>query len=128
MATSKEITDQLKQSLRAMVGCSVDPNDYEGPLGEVVCDIITADSAVAGVATRMLDSEEVESLERAFRIFIATPLMTGNVWLHKGLYGGPEFDLSGFPQILDFAQVVERTRELVSIALSAKDAAIKRCL
>lgn len=90
---------------------SIDPNDYDGPLGDVVFDIITADTYVAGIATKLLDGEHVEPAEAAF---VSRPMLSGSCWVHQG----QQFDLSREPAVYQAARAVEQTRDICNKILS----------
>ncbi len=98
--------EELRASWEGMRRSSVNPADYEGTLFDVVFDILTADTFVAGIATKILDGESIPHNERV--IVVRSPLVVKNSWL----YEGRPFDLSAHPTSLAVARAVENTRAL----------------
>jgi hypothetical protein len=105
------MTAELKAMLNAMKTASINPADYAGAMFDVVFDIITADTYVAGVATKLVDGERVDPAEAAY---VSRPLLKGSAWL----YEGQEFDLSQHPAAFKAAEAVERTRAICARILS----------
>ena len=103
---STVMIEELRASMEVMRRTSVRAADYEGPLFDVVFDILTADTFVAGIATKILDGESIPHNERV--IVVRSPLVVKNSWL----YEGRPFDLSAHPAILAVAHAVEHTRDL----------------
>jgi hypothetical protein len=96
---------ELRESLQAMSRSNVNIADYEGTLFDVVFDILTADTFVAGIATKILDGESIPPNER---VVIRNPLLEKNSWI----YERQPFDLSAHPAVLTVARAVEHTRAL----------------
>ena len=103
---STAMIEELRASLDVMQRTSVRAADFEGALFDVVFDILTADTYVAGVATKILDGESIPHNERV--VVVRSPLIVKNSWL----YEGRPFDLSAHPTILAVARAVEHTRDL----------------
>ena len=103
---STEMIDELRASLDVMRRTSVRAADFEGALFDVVFDILTADTFVAGIATKILDGESIPQNERV--VVDRSPLVVKNSWI----YEGRPFDLSAHPTILAVARAVENTRAL----------------
>jgi hypothetical protein len=105
--------EELRASLDVMRRTSVTPADYDGALYDVVFDILTADSYVAGIATKILDGESIPHNER---VVVRSPLVVRSSWL----YEGRPFDLSAHPTILAVARAVEHTRDLCCRIIDTK--------
>jgi hypothetical protein len=80
-------------------------HSYSGKLFDVIFDILTAESAVAGIATRLIEGQAVPTKHTAN---LQKPFMIGDDWL---LDGGERIDLAGSPDIHIYAVTLERLRE-----------------
>jgi hypothetical protein len=101
---SAEMMAELRASLQAMSRSSINPADYEGTLFYVVFDILTADTFVAGIATKILDGESIPHNERV--VVVRSPLVVKGSWVDEGR----TLDLSAHPTVLAVARAVENTR------------------
>jgi|KBSMisStandDraft_5_1062788.scaffolds.fasta_scaffold1030641_1 hypothetical protein len=70
---STAMIEELRASLDVMQRTSVRAADFEGALFDVVFDILTADTYVAGVATKILDGESIPHNERV--VVVRSPLI-----------------------------------------------------
>jgi hypothetical protein len=81
---------------------------------DVVFDIVTADTYVAGVASKIIDGDTVTPEERAF---IGTPkLMEGGWWRCDD---GQLFDVRQYPRVKLVAGAVESLRDKCNDALTS---------
>ena len=104
---------EIRQCFEELKHHSVDPHNYSGLLFDVVCEIITADTYIAGIASRIVDGEVIEVGERFF--------LSESLLIDKYLWRRPTgavFDLRDHAGIREFAIKIERLREKCHQALA----------
>lgn len=84
-----------------------DINEYTGTLRDVLFDLITADTYVAGIATKILDGDPVESYEVSF---VSVPFLKNEHFWQ--LRDGREVDIEQNPDILAHAKIIEKVRKV----------------
>jgi hypothetical protein len=95
----------VKRCYEALLAESLEIHRYSGTVFDVAFQIITAETFVAGVATKILDREVVSPEEAAV---IKNPLvLEGSLWRCDD---GQTFDLKPFPQVHRTAIRVESLR------------------
>jgi hypothetical protein len=92
---------------------SVDPHNYKGLLFDVVFEIITADTYIAGIASKILDGEVIEAEERF--LLGRSLLADKHRWQRPT---GEVFDLQDHAEIGEYAIKVESLREKCHQALA----------
>jgi hypothetical protein len=91
---------------------AIDMTRYDDELSDVVFDINTADSFVAGVASKILDREDLLPEEQAF--------IRKALFLRDGIWedsDGKTYDLRAHGEIYSVALAVERLRKKCCEAL-----------
>jgi hypothetical protein len=107
-----KVVEELKQLYESEERV-IDLHQYSGPLFDVVFEIITADTFVAGVASKIVDREVVTPEERAV---VTTPLLLDNrMWRCDD---GEKFDIQLYPEINRVAKSIESLRAKCQEALS----------
>src|SRR5262249_10006476 len=104
---------EIRQCFEELKHHSVDPHNYSGLLFDVVCEIITADTYIPGIASRIVDGEVIEVGERFF--------LGESLLIDKYLWRRPTgavFDLRGHAGIREYAIKIERLREKCHQALA----------
>jgi hypothetical protein len=98
------MTSRLRQLFDQSSKTSVSVRKYQGQTADAAFEICTADTFVAGIASRVLEGQKPES---AFLAILANPLMNGTCWVmpDKQLV-----DLSATPELLQAARLVEDLR------------------
>jgi hypothetical protein len=95
---------RLRDSCHRLQACSIALNDYSGSLLDIAFDLITVDTFVAGLASKILDRQTLTPQERQI---LLPPFLAGSIW------NGHEIrhaDLTGFPELLAYAQAIEQAR------------------
>jgi hypothetical protein len=105
MVSPKDVAE-IKQCFEELRHHSVDPYNYSGLLFDVVFEIITADTYIAGIANKILDKEFIEVEER---FFLGKPLLVDKRWWQRPM--GEAFDMQDHADISEYAIKVERLRE-----------------
>lgn len=118
MVSPKMIRD-LKRCYEAVLAESLDPHKYSGSLFDVVFQIISAETLVAGVASKILDRETVTPKEIGA---ISRPLLLENNQLLCD--DGQTFDIEPFPEIRRVATSIETLCAKCYEALSFQDNAL----
>lgn len=85
---SAKMTAEIERCYEALANKRIDIHKYSGSLFDVVFEIITADTFVAGVASKLLDRAPVTGEERA--VISAQMLLEDRFWR---LDNGQLFDL-----------------------------------
>ena len=113
MVSAKMIVE-IKRKYQALSNKRIDIHQYSGPLFDVAFEITSADSFVAGVASKLLDRD---SITREERILISTQvLLDGRLWRRDS---GELFDLHSYAEIKDLAVSIENLRAICYEALSS---------
>jgi len=103
---------ELKRCYAAQKRQLIDPSQFSGCLFELVVDMITADTFIAGIASKLIDGDSVETPERSI---VGRPLFTdGRSW---HLRNGEVFEVEGTGEIWRLANVIEETRVACDKAL-----------
>jgi hypothetical protein len=109
---SSELMAEIEHWYEVVRYQSIDPHKYSGESFDVVCEIITADTFVAGIASKLLDGSTIDPIERQI---IGDPLITDQHWWKRG--SGQKFDFHAFPEICQVVQSLEKLRSLCKDAL-----------
>ena len=96
--------DRLRRLFSQMKVGGIRIADYEGDLEDVVAEMFTKDTFIAGVASTLLDGKEVEE---AYREILAAPIIEGTAWI---LPEGERNDLGEHPQLLRYAHLLDEVR------------------
>jgi hypothetical protein len=102
---------EIRQCFEELKHHSVDPHNYSDLLFDVVFEIITPDTYIAGIASRIVDGEVIEVGER---FFLGKSLFKDKYWWRPT---GEVFDLRSHADISEYAIKVERLREKCHQAL-----------
>lgn len=113
MVSSKVIAE-VKQCYEVLTQQSLDPHNYTYPLFQVVFEIITADTFVAGIASKILDGESVEPEER---VIASSPLLLEEHWWQCD--DGQLFDIQEHTEVCQVALSIERLRKKCNEVLSS---------
>lgn len=109
---SSKMMREVRLCYEALLAQSLEPHGYTGAVFDIVFQIITAETFVAGVASKILDREVVTSEEAAV---VRSPLLFGtSMWLCDD---GRMFDLQSFPEIQKIAKSIESLRSKCNDAL-----------
>ena len=109
---SSKIIDELKECFRTMEQQSLDLQSYTGTLHDVVVDITTADTFIAGITSKLIDGERLDKKERAI---LSKPLLLEGRWWQ--LDNGTAFDVERHPDIYEVANTLETVRDKCNKAL-----------
>jgi hypothetical protein len=112
MVSTKEI-DELRRCFEVLGEHSLDLHQFTGELSSVVFEMFTADSFIAGIASKMLDRDPVPNDER---IIVSKPLLIEGRWWRQ--MSGNLFDLKDQPDVLQLALHIERLRSSCNKILS----------
>jgi hypothetical protein len=107
-----KVVEELKQ-LYESEERAIDLHQYSGPLFDVVFEIITADTFVAGVASKIVDREAVTPEESA--VVTSPLLLESRMWRCDD---GEIFDIQPYPEIHRVATSIESLRAKCQEALS----------
>lgn len=111
---SSKIMIQIRDRFEVLAAHSLDVHEYSGRLFDVVFEIVTADTFVAGLASKLLDGGAVSSEERRF---IDSPLLIEGHWWR--CEDGQLFDIQPYPEVKVAAVAVEELRHKCNEALSS---------
>jgi hypothetical protein len=112
MVSSKVIAE-VKHRYENLKERSIDPHGYSGVLFDIAFEIITADTYIAGIASKILDRESIEPEERAL---LSKPLLKDGHWWQRPT--GEEFDIQECVEMIRVASSIEELREKCNQALS----------
>jgi hypothetical protein len=79
--------------------------NYQGELKNVVFDMATAESFIAGIADQVLGGQPIAAEHRSG---IAQEVFNGTAWLSTD---GERFDLTASPELLEYAQAIDDARK-----------------
>ena len=100
-----EVIEELRQLYESSADRAIDLHRYSGPLFDVVFEIITADTFVAGVASKLLDRQAVTPEEAD--VVNSPLLLDSRMWLRDDRR---LFDIKPYPEIHRVAMYLERLR------------------
>ncbi len=109
---SAKVTAEIRHCYEALKEQRLDIHRYSGPLFDVVFEVVTADTFVAGVASKLIDRETVAPEERSV---VTTPLLMEDRWWRCD--DGQMFDLEPYPEIRRVATSIEGLRAKCNDAL-----------
>jgi hypothetical protein len=95
----------LRASFDQLSKASIKARDYGGDLSDVVFDMLSAESFVAGVADRLLSGQQMLFEHRSV---ITDDLLRGNAWISQSR---APFDLTPYPEVLEYARTIDETRK-----------------
>ena len=110
------MTAEISRCYQALAAKRIDIHKYSGPLFDVVFEIITADTLVAGVASKIVDGDAVTTEER---IAVAVSFLQEDRWWRRD--DGQFFDLQPHAEIRKVAISVESLRGKCTNALSSSE-------
>jgi hypothetical protein len=102
---SAQIIAEIRGSFEALGQQRLDIHQYSPPLFDVVFEIISADTFIAGIASKLLDRDAVGPEERAV---VDHPLLVERRWWR--LENGELFDIEPYVEIYKVAVAVEDLR------------------
>jgi hypothetical protein len=98
--------DALKLNYKKLRDTSVSIIDYQdSAVHDVVFEMVTADTYIAGVADRLLHGPKIREEHRRI---ISQDQLHGNAWI---LQDGTRFDLTPYPELLEYARIIENVRQ-----------------
>lgn len=109
---SSKVIDQLEHWYEVVRHQSIDPHKYSGESFEVVCEIITADTFIAGIASKLLDGSAINPIERQI---VDASLVIDQHWWKRA--SGRNFNLHSLAEIHQVVQSLEKLRCLCKEAL-----------
>lgn len=95
----------LEMCFEKLRRAKLSPLDYQGALGDVVFDILSAESFVAGVAHRLLGGQQMLYEHGSV---ITDELLRDNAWISQCRV---PFDLTPYPEVLEYARMIDETRK-----------------
>jgi hypothetical protein len=104
MSTLKTRLTAAFEELKRLI---VSVSDYDGAARDVAFDLASADGAVAGIATTILDGQ---SVPHEHRPVVRQPFLRADGWWLPS--DGPPVDLRPYPELLRYATVIEQVRKL----------------
>ena len=100
-----ELTAEIKRHFEALQQQRLEIHDYAPPLFDVVFKIYTADTFVAGIASKLIDRDPVTPEEK---VVVASPLMIERRWWRRD--NGELFDLQPHAEVVEAALAIEDLR------------------
>lgn len=113
MVSAKMIA-AVKLAFDALEGHQLDIHEFSPPLSDVVFEIFSADSFIAGIAGKILDRDDISPEERTI---LDRPLLTDRRWWRRD--DGELFDLQAHPEVSAAANAVEDLRAKCKAALGS---------
>lgn len=111
---STEMMAAVKLAFDALEDQQLDIHRYSPPLSDVIFEIFSADSFIAGIAGKILDRDSISPEERTI---LDRPLLTDRRWWLRD--NGELFDLQPHQEISNAANAVEDLRAKCKAALAA---------
>jgi hypothetical protein len=101
---SSQMMHRLRDEFDTIESQSIDPQNYAGDDSDVVFDIITAETFVAGIASKILDSKTISSEEKQI---LNKEFVKGGNWLRAD---GSEYSLWHLPDVKEYVRSIEALR------------------
>lgn len=105
---------ELKNLFEVLAEHSIDIHEYTGRMFDIVFEIVTADTFVAGIASKLLNGDSVSPEER---VFVASPMLIEGRWWRCD--DGQSVDIRPYPKAKVVADAVEKLRHKCNEALSS---------
>jgi len=105
---------EIKSLFEVLAEHSIDIHEYTGRMFDVVFEIFTADTFVAGIASKLLNGDSVSPEER---VFIASPMLIEGRWWK--CEDGQSVDIRPYPRVQVLADAVEKLRHKCNEGLSS---------
>lgn len=103
MVPSK-IVSELNFFYETVKSQTITPHDYSGDDADIVFEIITAETFVAGIACTLLNLKSIKLNEK---LILGNELMKNGEWL---LENGGKFSLWHLTEVMEYAKNVEALR------------------
>ena len=114
MASFKLITE-IGKRYEALMQTSIELGKYNGALFDVAFEITTAETFVAGVASKIVDNNQLTADDR---LIVGCSFMLERRWWKCA--SGSVFDLNEHPEIIRAAIAIEELRSACERALKLK--------
>jgi hypothetical protein len=111
---SAQLIQEIRDLFDTLSNQSLTVHHYSGRVFDAVFDITTADTFVAGVASRLIDGDAATIEEFGF---IGEPMLTEGRWWRCN--DGKLFDLEPYPEIKLVAGTIESLRQKCYEALTS---------
>ena len=95
----------LKMAFDKLRNTKISVLNYQGELKNVVFDMATAESFIAGIADQVLGGQPIAAEHRSG---LAQEVFNGTAWLSTD---GERFDLTASPELLEYAQAIDDARK-----------------
>lgn len=106
---SSKVKDELRTAYDALKESAVNIHSYSGELFDAVFDIVTLETAIAGIADTILSDGAVSAESTAL---LQAPIFADERKSEMLRREGPTVDLSGHPKLLAHVRAIDRAREL----------------
>jgi hypothetical protein len=111
---STEMRAAVKLAFEALEDQKLDIHQYSPPLFDVVFEIFSADSFIAGIAGKILDRDRIVAEETAI---LDRPLLQDRRWWR--LENGELFDLEPYQEVSTAANALDNLRARCKAALGS---------
>jgi hypothetical protein len=112
---SSELIREIGKRYEALTQTSIELGKYSGLLFDLAFEITTAETFVAGVATKIIDHSRLTAEDR---LIVGRPFMLEGRWWKCN--SGGVFDLGEHPEISRAAVAIEELRATCERALNLK--------
>jgi hypothetical protein len=109
-----EVKAEIERCYEAILHQSLNPSEYLGRAHDIVFEMITFETFIAGTASKILEGLRIDSVERR-RVLERPLLLEGRWWQRES---GQLFDTEQYPQIREYAIRIERLRSKCNDALT----------
>jgi hypothetical protein len=110
---SPTIMTEIKNLFEVLAEHSIDIHEYTGRMFDIVFEIVTADTFVAGIASKLINGHAVTPEER---VFVASPMLIEGRWWR--CEDGQSVDIGPYPKVRVVADAVEKLRRKCNEGLS----------
>lgn len=101
-----QVIEEIKQCYEALARQSIDPHAYMDSMFQVVFEIITADTFIAGIASKILDGDPIDPEEL---VVVSSPLLIEGRWWKCN--DGQMYDVQGHAEVRQVAMSIEKLRK-----------------
>jgi len=113
---SPEVIDELTRCCAAVERQKVNASQYSGSLLDLVFDVVTAETAIVGIASKLIEGDRMEESDR---LIANRPLFTdGRFWQ---LRDGEAVEILAHNEIWRLASAIEALRTVCDTALQLLD-------
>jgi hypothetical protein len=103
---SSKVRSKLVEAFETLKNSTLDIHNYSGNDFDVVFDIISTDTFIAGIVDRIIDGQNIDQQEN---VILKKKYLENTCWITTE---GNLLPLEHLPEVLEYAQVLQKVQQL----------------